>query len=638
MVPGVRAPFTASLLVLGASGIAAQTVLLRELLILFAGNELSLGVIIGAWVAAEALGAFTAGKWGRLLPGKASLFSTLTLASTLLFPAAILLCRLFKPLAGLPPDMGAGMSIVVAASLAVLVPVGFCHGFLFILACALEGEQHGTGATAAGKIYFIETLGTIMGGLGVGYLLIPLFTSFQIAFVILLVNAFACLFLRFAFPGPGKPGLVLPLLFLLVGIAVTAAGGTERLQRFAVARQWPGRDVVAYRNSFYQNITVVRAEGQYTFFTDGTPLITTPVPDIATVEEFVHVPLLAHPAPASVLVLGGGAGGVIGELLKYATVKHIDYVEIDPLLLKTIRDFPTPLTTAELGDPRVACHFGDARLFLRQTPRRYDVVLLNLPLPEALQGNRFFTREFFGEVRDVLAPGGIFALSAEGSLTYYGRELAAANASVLATLDTVFPHRFVMPGDINLFLVSATANLEGTTPQLLAARLKERRIETRLVGLDHLTIRLDPGQDAWFRETVHEKSGDVNRDFSPRLLFHSMAHHNQVFSPRLAMLLSRAGTIGPAPLALFIAALVTALLLVSRRCPGIAVPFAIATTGLGAMLFELFLFFGFQVFYGYVFYEAGLLITAFMGGAAVGSVAVTARLARLRSPRKVLLL
>ena len=90
------------------------------------------------------------------------------------------------------------------------------------------------------------------------------------------------------------------------------------------------------------------------------------LPNIATVEELAHFPLLAHPAPRTVLVVGGGAGGVLAEILKHETVSRIDYVEIDPLLLGTIRDFPTPLTAGELASPRVRLHFGDARLFLRQ--------------------------------------------------------------------------------------------------------------------------------------------------------------------------------------------------------------------------------------------------------------------------------
>jgi len=86
---------------------------------------------------------------------------------------------------------------------------------------------------------------------------------------------------------------------------------------------------------------VVRTEDQYVFFTDGLPVVTTPVPDIAFVEEFVHFSLSAHPAPEKILFLGNGAGGAINEALKYSSVNQIDYVELDPALLRTIGRFET---------------------------------------------------------------------------------------------------------------------------------------------------------------------------------------------------------------------------------------------------------------------------------------------------------
>lgn len=74
------------------------------------------------------------------------------------------------------------------------------------------------------------------------------------------------------------------------------------------------------------------------------------------------------------------------------------------------------------------------------------------------------------------------------------------------------------------------------------------------------------------------------------------------------------------------------------RRPGAALPFTIATTGLSAMLFELFLFFAFQVVYGCVFYQAGLLITAFMGGIAAGSLVAARRPLTARAQFRRLLL
>ncbi len=415
------------------------------------------------------------------------------------------------------------------------------------------------------------------------------------------------------------------------------SGGPERLHRDSLAAEWEGKNLVACRNSFYQNIAVVRNEGQYTFFADGVPLVITPVPDIGYVEEFVHFPLLAHPAPKTVLVLGGGAGGVITEILKYRTVQRIDYVESDPALLKAIADFPTPLTTAELRNPLVHLHHGDPRLFLRQTPLRYDIVLINLPLPQTLLANRLFTRECFAAVKGVMRQGGIFAFPVTGSLTYYSRELKAVNASCLATLDTVFAHRLIVPGDTNLVLSSAAQEVEAVTPTLLAARLAGRGVPASLITPEHLAFRLDKERAGWLDNNLRGSPAQINRDFSPTGLFYNMVFHNILFSPQMKGIFNLAGRINcTSAVAVMIGFLFIAFLLAARY-PASTVPMVIAGTGFSAMVFELLLFFGFQVLYGHVYYLVGLLTSAFMGGIAAGSLTVTRFLPRIENAGRVLL-
>ena len=88
------------------------------------------------------------------------------------------------------------------------------------------------------------------------------------------------------------------------------------------------------------------------------------------------------------------------------------------------------------------------------------MILLGAPLPLTLQGNRLFTVEFFEALRERLEPNGLMAVTATGSLTYYGLELARMNASLLATLAYAFPSVTVVPGD--------PLNLHVTTPEELA--------------------------------------------------------------------------------------------------------------------------------------------------------------------------
>ncbi|HPP07120.1 MAG TPA: hypothetical protein PLW88_07085, partial [Syntrophorhabdaceae bacterium] len=91
-------------IITGACGIVAQTILIRELLILFSGNELSIGVIIGSWILWEAAGAYTAGKRHVKKELNINISMALTVLFSLLFPVSIYITRVFKVIAGIPLD------------------------------------------------------------------------------------------------------------------------------------------------------------------------------------------------------------------------------------------------------------------------------------------------------------------------------------------------------------------------------------------------------------------------------------------------------------------------------------------------------------------------------------------------------
>ncbi|MBA4419482.1 MAG: spermine synthase, partial [Syntrophus sp. (in: bacteria)] len=414
-----RCLFIFALFVTGLSGIVAQTVLLRELLILFSGNELSIGIIISSWVIWEAIGAYGGGTGKRQLTANIRMFSYITLLFSLSFPLSVYGTRIFKVLVNIPPEVGVGLIPIFYASFCILLPAGLLHGFLFTLSCSIWNQITGKCAASSGKVYFYEMTGTMVGGILVSYLFIPLYNSFLIAIVIALLCGLACLILILSFfRFKERLPLYLTGALAVLSLILLFSNSADHIQQYAIERQWLGKNVIHYENSIYQNIVVVKTEDQYTFFSDGLPVITTPVPDIAFVEEFVHIPLLAHPSPERILIIGGGAGGMINEVLKYGSVKRIDYVELDPLLLKMVTRFPTVLIDREIYNPLVHLHFLDGRMYLKQPPCTYDIILLGFPPPHTLQQNRFFSKEFFESVRKALDKDGVFALTMTGSLSY----------------------------------------------------------------------------------------------------------------------------------------------------------------------------------------------------------------------------
>jgi spermidine synthase len=408
----------------------------------------------------------------------------------------------------------------------------------------------------------------------------------------------------------------------VASIALLAGSGADRLHLESTARQWQGKKVVSYANSHYQNIVVTRGQDQLTFYTDGVPVLTTPVPDIAFVEEFTHIPLLAHPNPEAILVLGGGAGGIIHEILKYPGVKVVDYVEIDPQFMLTIQQFSTPPGNNWINDKRVNLHYIDGRIFIQETKQKYDVVLLGLSTPLTLQANRFFTQGFFKSIKKILKEQGNLSFSLTGSTSYYSNELRLMNACMYRTIESVFPGVFVMPGDYNLFVASNVNAQSGPeiSSALLSRRLTERAIRTHLITPVHLEYRFQEDRKQWYISMIDLPKIQLNNDFAPKGLYYSILFQNLLFNPSLKPLFDALSAMNIYSVAGFFGALFLLFLGLQRKYQAISLPFSITTTGFTAMLFQLLLLFGFQIVYGYVFYEIGILIATFMAGLAIGGI------------------
>ncbi|MBR1886433.1 MAG: polyamine aminopropyltransferase, partial [Schwartzia sp.] len=111
-------------------------------------------------------------------------------------------------------------------------------------------------------------------------------------------------------------------------------------------------------------------------------------------EMIVHVPMCAHPNAKRALVIGGGDGGSVRELVRYDALTHIDLVEIDEEVVTACRKC-LPQTAGKLDDPRVHIHYEDGLKFIRHHENEYDVIVVDSTDPFG-PGEGLFTREFYG--------------------------------------------------------------------------------------------------------------------------------------------------------------------------------------------------------------------------------------------------
>ncbi len=622
-----------AVVIMGFSGLVAEIVLLRELLIVFSGNELCIGLILANWLILEAAGCLLAAGRGREgSEPPVGRFTVITILFSISLVTAIVSTRILKNLLGMSIGESMGLAPVFFSSFLILLPVSMLHGALFTISCRICGACMSHDPAAAGKAYVYETVGTLAGGLAATFLLIPRLDSFQAVGWIAVLNMAACLGLLVSFRKKGgawkayvsAAGLVLILFVFLIG-----SGQADRLHRLTVQVQWKNQQVVHYRNSPYGNICVTENQGQFIFFLDGVPAVHTPVPDIQAVESFVHLPLLAHPEPKQVLVLSGGAGGVIHEILKHPSVAAIEYAEIDPLLPNLLKRFATPLTDIELTARNVVVSPVDGRLLLNTTRNRYDAIFVGVAEPASLQANRFFTREFFSLARNRLNQDGILAMGLPGSLTHINPELTNLNSCIHHTLQSVFSCIRVFPGEgRHLFLASDAADILELDTDRVIRELARRQMADNPAVPRHIEQHLHPGWQNWFSRFLEGGTRSVNLDFRPLGMFYSIAYWNSLYGTGSGWFFSVLESLDLR--VSFLAFLVVPLLYVLLRFAGArprqaGVLLAVATSGFTGMIVSLTVIFGFQALHGYLFSWIGILIAAFMAGSAWGAMVAASR-------------
>ena len=602
-----------NLVIVGLSGFIAQVLLLRGLLVVFYGNELTVGVILANWLVVQGCGAYVFGRIADKTRDPRRLFAVLQAVFVLSLCASLCLARGARHLAGIPFGEAVSFTQIFFLSAIVVAPAGFCHGALFSVSCVLAGS--------VGRAYLVATLGAIAGGFIFTFLFLPLVHPFGIVFLVSFAIISAVLFLvrgRWRVFAAAGLGLV---------AALGAAGVPGKLDDMSLRYQWQGIRLLEARDSPYGNIAAAQLGDQRTFFYDGIPVITVPYPDMAAVQEFAHIPLLSHPAPHDVLVLGSGAGGLINEILKH-DVRAVDYVELDSALIDMIKKYPSGLTESELNDPRVRVVYTDCRAFIRAAGPRYDVIFVGIGEPGGLSANRLLTQEFFSLAAKRLSSGGILAFCLTGSADYISPQLRDLNASVHGALARAFAYTAAVPGDCNLYLASDTVDNIRLDPSVLYSRLQQRRIIAPLLTKSMLEYRLDPGRLQWLRDSLRDGRGRVNRDDTPFAVFAHLVLWNKQFSESSTRLFASFQNMRLSVLCAGLSILALLLFIGARRArrfPSAALVYTLGTTGFFGMLASLVLILAFQVFYGSLYYALGILIGIFMAGAAFGSFVMVRR-------------
>jgi spermidine synthase len=623
----------AALALTGFSAVLAQILLLRELIVVFNGNEMSLGILLAVWLfwtaAGSSLLALFRVNGNHARPVAAALEILLAVS----LPPSLWALRASKIFFQSVPGELVGPVPMLLTTLVCLSVVCLVSGALFVAATRwYESASAIPACQAAGSAYLLEAAGSGAGGILASLLLLRFLHPFQIALLVSLLNLAMAAALLFRIRGKKWIAVAATAALLAIPLLAFVAPVCERS---AQARLWQGFSLIGSHDSIYGNLTVTETAPLRSLYDNG--MILANAPDPAAAEEAVHYALLEHPAPRRILMIGGSVNGSIAQALQHPSIERIDSVELDPALAGMARAF-FPAQAAALSDPRVHTHAIDGRLYLKQTSDRFDEIILNLPDPQTAQLNRFYTVEFFRTAREHLAPGGVFALELHSSEEAISPDLAAFLRCIHRTLAEVFPSIATIPGETLHFFATAQPGLLHDDPQTLIAHMRERKLQTDYVREYFIPYRMTPDRMEQMSEVLQPRpSTPVNRDFAPIAYYFDIALWSAQFKSSYAEWFREAAQFRfTSVLAFALSILVSAAFALwffgkketrARR----ASANCIAATGFTQMALQILLLLAFQSIYGYVYSELAMLVAMGMAGIALGSWLGTRRCAAHRS-------
>lgn len=669
--------------VIGAFSQTAQVLLIREFLCAANGTETVVAVGLSAWLGATALGAWAAaGLRPRSRPSGAILAGAVLLASFLL-PAALGLVRCNRSVLWIPSGAYVGPGTAAALALFALAPVAFAAALAFGWVLA-QPRNDGGAAEQAEAAYAWESAGALAAGVLLTFLLLdraaPATTAFGV--VVLLVAGLAAAPRPSRSPmaevGGGRGAAVtaprpwtsnvrlvaFPLLALAAVGVLFGPAVQDRLERRAWRDAAPGQRLVETRESHFARLAVLEYGHQRSLFANGVLLDTAPDERFLDPEAEegdlaapLHLALTWHPAPRRVLLVGGLHGFARAALAHPGTA--VDCVDMDPAVAELWTPYLPRADREALASRRVRIVHGDARRHVRTAEAPYDVVFCAVADPVSRSLNRFFTREFFEEVRSRLAPGGLLAVrlgSMEGALP---ASYARRNGLVYGTLRDAFPAVLATPGTTCWLYATLPPAAIDPDPEAAVRRFRARIPEAGRFRPELFHLLLEPeavrrvndalaaaAPAAQFNTDDRSLACDLSQGIWSEFAMESAGSAPLWIGAAVGWALVAAGIAAarrrrprrktPAPVADSLrrpdaGALVVSDAFFSGCAPSGATlnikraePLAIGTmaaTGCASMTLFLLLVYRFQDLYGCVYHWLGLLSGCFMAGTAAGAAA-----------------
>jgi spermidine synthase len=513
--PTISASSRFALAVAALSGFAAlvsEVSWTRSLVLLIGPTTYGFSFVVSSVILGLVLGSAAGARWSR---GEGRRKLALVQVGAALASLALIqvLGRLSLPVGQVvhryADDMVALLAIELVAVAFLLLPASFFFGATFPLAVDVVSLEGAGPAAATGATLAWNTAGALSGSLAAGFLLIPglgaegaLYAAFGIHLVAAGLAA-----------SPNRPVSALGALGLAAATAFVLPRWdreilTGGLYKYASYLE-PGEfldflrqgDLLFYREDQVATVTVRKVASRLSLAIDGKVDATSSA-DMMTQRLLAHVPLLLHPAPKEVLVIGLGSGVTAGSALTHP-IERLEAVEISPAVAEA-SGFFDELSHRPATDPRFRLVVGDGRNHLLLSREPYDVIISEPSNPWMAGVSALFTREFFELARERLAPGGLFCQWAH----IYNLDESDLKTIAASFTDAFESAALFLLSESDVLLVGAKESLPLVNATELESRMNRDRVRDDLLevgvqgsyGVKALLAASTPPLSEWARE------------------------------------------------------------------------------------------------------------------------------------------
>ncbi len=362
--------------------------------------------------------------------------------------------------------------------------------------------------------------GSLLGGVFFAFIGLPILGLTYTPFVLGFVNlGVALLVARLMYPkltNPEKWKVKLSVLFSLIALGVGLAN-TQAIIQWGEQKKYQDK-VVYSEQSAYQKIVLTEWKNDHWLYLNGNL-------QFCSMDEVMYHEPLVHPImklanhPKNILILGGGDGCAVREILKYSSVQSIDLVDLDPAMTDLGKNNPILRTINQksMDSKKLTIYNNDAYVFLEKDKTHfYDVIIIDLPDPRSVELSRLYSQEFYSICKRKLRPNG-FIITQAGSPYFATKAFNCINKTMdSAGFNTVKIHNQVLSmGEWGWILGAKNPDLTPLKLKQVMQHLVFDDLETQWINKESMLLLTSFGKNTVFE--TPDTTIEVNQIHNPVL-------------------------------------------------------------------------------------------------------------------------